>query len=164
MSYSIAKEKVIKVLVECVLHQKRIEYAMSKLKQFMPLDANHYNMLTNDQVEALDQFLFRFSKLQDAIGQRLFPGVLEMLEEPVKETSFLDRLNRLEQLKIIESKEQWLGLRNMRNKLAHEYEDDSQGMSEVLNLVYASYDVLAAIFVRVKNYIDDTLLKNTTHS
>ena len=162
MSNSIATEKVIKVISECVLHQKRIEYALSKLKQFMPLDTKSYKNLNDEQIEALDQFLFRFSKLQDAIGQRLFSGVLEILEEPVKETSFLDRLNRLEQLNVIESKEQWLSLRNMRNKLAHEYEDDLQGMSEVLNLVYASYDVLAAIFVRVKNYIDDTLQKNTT--
>ena len=101
MSHSIAKEKVIKVLAECELHQKRIEYALTKLKQFMPLTATSYINLNNEQAEALDQYLFRFSTLHDAIGQRLFPGVLEILEEPVKETPFLDRLNRLEQLKII---------------------------------------------------------------
>ena len=101
MSHLIAKEKVIKVLAECELHQKRIEYALTKLKQFMPLTATSYINLNNEQAEALDQYLFRFSTLHDAIGQRLFPGVLEILEEPVKETPFLDRLNRLEQLKII---------------------------------------------------------------
>lgn len=61
---------------------------------------------------------------------------------------FLDRLNRLEQLKIIDSKEQWLNLKNMRNTLAHEYEDDPEGMSVVLNLVYESYHVLMSIFCR----------------
>ena len=152
MSDSIAKEKVLKVIAECELHQKRIDYALTKLKQFMPLVANRYESLTNEQVEALDQFLFRFSKLQDAIGQRLFPGVLEILEEPVKEASFLDRLNRLEQLKIIDSKEQWLNLRNMRNKLAHEYEDDPDGMSAVLNLVYESYPTLMSIFLKIRDY------------
>ena len=103
MSDSIAKEKVLKVITECELHQKRIKYALNKLNKFMPLAATQYVNLNNEQVEALDQFLFRFSKLQDAIGQRLFSGVLEILEEPVKETSFLDRLNRLEQLNIIDS-------------------------------------------------------------
>ena len=153
MSNSIAKQKVVKVIAECELHQKRIEYALIKLKQFMPLTVDSYKTLNDEQIESLDQFLFRFSKLQDAIGQRLFSGVLEILEEPVKDTSFLDRLNRLEQLRIIDSKEQWLNLRNMRNNLAHEYEDDPKGMSEALNLIYEFHGVLANIFLQVKKYI-----------
>lgn len=153
MSNSIAKQKVIKVIAECELHQKRIEYALIKLKQFMPLTVTSYKTLNDEQIESLDQFLFRFSKLQDAIGQRLFSGVLEILEEPVKDTSFLDRLNRLEQLRIIDSKEQWLNLRNMRNNLAHEYEDDPKGMSEAINLVYEFHGVLANVFLQVKEYI-----------
>ena len=153
MSNSIAKQKVIKVIAECELHQKRIEYALIKLKQFMPLTVDSYKTLNDEQIESLDQFLFRFSKLQDAIDQRLFSGVLEILEEPVKDTSFLDRLNRLEQLRIIDSKEQWLNLRNMRNNLAHEYEDDPKGMSEALNLIYEFHGVLVNIFLQVKKYI-----------
>ena len=153
MRPTLAKEKVAKTIAECELHQKRIEHALNKLKKFMPLTPQNYKTLDNEQVEALDQFLFRFAKLQDTIGQRLFPGVLEILEEPVKERSFLDRLNRLEQLKIIESKEQWLNLRNMRNILAHEYENDPQGMSEALNLVYQSYGGLAGIFLQVRKYL-----------
>ncbi len=69
------------------------------------------------------------------------------------EASFLDRLNRLEQLNIIDNKEKWLNLMNMRNKLAHEYEDDAKGMSEVLNLVYESYSELVGIFVHVRTYL-----------
>lgn len=149
---TLAKEKVQQVLNECLLHQKRIAYALCKLKKLMPLTPTQYVALTDEQVEALDQFLFRFSKLQDAIGQRLFSGILELLEEPVKEISFLDRLNRLEQLKIIESKERWLTLRNLRNKLAHEYEDDTVGMTEALNLIYVSYEELSDVFLRVKTY------------
>ena len=120
----------------------------------MSLTAASYKNVNDEQVEALDQFLFRFSRLQDAMGQRLFPGVLGMLDEPVKEMPFLDRLSRLEQLRIIENKEQWLDLRNMRNKLAHEYENEPEAMSGVLNLVYASYQTRANIFLQVKPYVD----------
>ncbi len=157
MSDSIASEKVIKTIAECELHQKRITHALIKLKQFMPLTPQGFSNLNDEQIGAIDQYLFRFSKLQDAIGQRLFPNVLAVLEEPVKTLSFFDRLNRLEQLNIIENKEQWLNLRNMRNMLAHEYEDDPKSMSEVLNLVYASYGMLADIFLRVKTYIENKI-------
>ena len=152
MSESIAAVKLNNVLSECELHQKRINYALSKLKQFMPLKVEDYKCLNDEQVEALDQFLFRFSKLQDTIGQRLFPGILELGEESVKTLTFLDLLNRLEQLNVIDSKEQWLTLRNMRNKLAHEYEDDSEGMTDALNFIYASYPILANIFSQARAY------------
>lgn len=153
MSDSIAAVKVKNVLAECALHQKRIHYALAKLKQFMPLTVNDYKSLNDEQIEALDQFLFRFSKLQDTIGQRLFIGILELQEEAVKTLSFLDLLNRLEQLNVIESKAQWLALRNMRNKLAHEYEDDPQGMTDALNAIYAAYPILATILLQAITYV-----------
>ena len=157
MSNSLAQTKLSKIITECELHQKRIDHARLKLKQFMPVTAKDYQQLNDDQIEVLDQFLFRFSKLQDAIGQRLFPGVLEALEEPLKEMPYLDRLNRLDQLNIIESKEQWLNLRNMGSKVTHEYEDDPEGMSQALNLVYESYKTLANIFLQAKRYIDEKI-------
>ena len=152
MSQLIAAAKVKGILTECELHQKRIHYALAKLKQFMPLTIDGYKCLSDEQIEALDQFLFRFAKLQDTIGQRLFPCILELQEEPVKNQSFLDVLNRLEQLTVIESKEQWLVLRNMRNKLAHEYEDDPQGMTDALNSIYISYPILASILLQATAY------------
>jgi len=79
------------------------------------------------------------------------------LEEPLKEMPYLDRLNRLDQLNIIESKEQWLNLRNMGSKVTHEYEDDPEGMSQALNLVYESYKTLANIFLQAKRYIDEKI-------
>jgi hypothetical protein len=154
MTESLALIKVKKTIHECELHQKRLEHAQSKLKKLMPLSVHQYEQLTDDQIETLDQFLYRFGKLQDTIGQRLFSGILFLLEEPVKEISFLDKLNRLEQLNIIDSKEQWLSLRNMRNSLAHEYEDDVKEMCQAINLVYHSYPLLIHFFLKAKGAID----------
>lgn len=157
MNDSIAVVKIRNVLAECALHQKRIHYALSKLKQFMPLTIDDYKSLNDEQIEALDQFLFRFSKLQDTIGQRLFTGILELQEEAFKTLSFLDLLNRLEQLHVIDNKEQWLVLRNMRNNLAHEYEDDPQGMTDVLNGIYAAYPILTTILLQATAYVTEKL-------
>jgi len=51
-----------------------------------------------ERLRILDQLLFRFSKLQDALGIRLVPATLAALAEPFEEWPMIDRLNRLEKL------------------------------------------------------------------
>ncbi|MDD5460316.1 MAG: hypothetical protein PHG00_01585 [Methylococcales bacterium] len=68
--------------------------AYLKISVFMPLDANKYEQLTDDEIEHIDQFLFRFAKLQDSIGDRLFILILEFLkEENIRNKRFIDILN-----------------------------------------------------------------------
>ncbi len=150
MTNLLIEKKIEATLAECELHQKRIHYALEKLQKFMPLEVTQYKLLSDEEVEALDQFLFRFSKLQDAMGQRLFSDILALNEEPVKSMSFLDKLNRLEQLGIILDKNQWLVIRDTRNKVSHEYEDDPVAMCKALNHIYASYSALEAVFLHIK--------------
>ena len=69
-----------------------------------------------------DQILFRFMKLQDALGERLLPATLALLREPFEQWSMRDRLDRLEKLGFLDV-EQWLRWREVRNRLAHEYPD-----------------------------------------
>ena len=75
-------------------------------------------------VRLTDQILFRFAKLQDTMGLRLIPATLDVLLEPYEEWSMQDRLNRLEKLGFIDVV-LWLEWREIRNRLAHEYPDDS---------------------------------------
>jgi len=123
----------------------------------MPLDVIKYEQLTENEVESIDQFIFRFSKLQDAMGERLFRGVLIFLEEEVKNKPFLDLLNRLEQIEILKSKEEWLLLKKLRNELSHEYINDSETNVLNINMVYENTKKLYEIFMQVKIYIGDNL-------
>jgi hypothetical protein len=62
----------------------------------MPLDASRYQQLSDDEIEPIDQFLYRFTKLQDAMGEKLFLLILEFLkEENTTNKPFIDILNRL---------------------------------------------------------------------
>ena len=69
-----------------------------------------------------DQILFRFMKLQDALGERLIPATLSELREPFEDWPMRDRLDRLERLGYLDV-ELWLRWREVRNRLAHEYPD-----------------------------------------
>ena len=73
-----------------------------------------------DKLRMLDQILYRFTKLQDAMGLRLVPATLAALSEPFEEWAMIDRLNRLEKLGYI-AVDDWLRWREIRNRLTHEY-------------------------------------------
>jgi hypothetical protein len=76
-------------------------------------------------VRLLDQILYRFSKLQDAAGERLVPATLAQLAEAYEDWPMRDRLDRLERLGYLDAT-MWLEWRAARNRLAHEYPDAPQ--------------------------------------
>ena len=142
-------EKLIK---ECDKHLERIKHAYAKMAVFMPLNASRYAQLTDDEVEHIDQYLYRFSKLQDVIGEKLFVLLLEFLkEENIKAKPFIDILNRLEQLGLLEDKNVWLELRKIRNTIAHQYEEEPEQASAALNAIYAAKPTIETIYFALKN-------------
>ena len=142
-------EKLIK---ECDKHLERIKHAYAKMAVFMPLSASRYAQLTDDEVEHIDQYLYRFSKLQDVIGEKLFVLILEFLkEENIKAKPFIDILNRLEQLDLLEDKNVWLELRKIRNTISHQYEDEPEQASAALNAIYSAKPTIETIYFALKN-------------
>ncbi|HKK80987.1 MAG TPA: hypothetical protein VJ909_01990, partial [Prolixibacteraceae bacterium] len=96
-------------------------------------------------ISFIDQFIFRFSKLQDLMGARLFPSILELLAEPVYDKAFIDILNRLEKLHVIESATEWVELRNIRNDIAHEYPASLLERIEGINVLFNNWGKLEQI-------------------
>ena len=123
-------KKILKErLYESSLYKKRLQSALHKIKFIMPLDVDKYNDLDDIFISILDQMLFRFTKLQDTLGERVFPLILELANEPVKKMSFIDRLNRLEELEVLD-KSEWVSLRANRNEIAHEYSYNEEDIVE----------------------------------
>ena len=108
-------DRIIQTFDTCALHLKRMEFAKSKVGSFIPLSRENYYSIDDETIGFLDQYIFRFSKLQDTMGSRLFPLTLEALAEPVTDLAFIDILNRLEKLEIIDSALSWVQLRKIRN-------------------------------------------------
>ncbi len=150
---NISKVKMEQTFQECELHIKRLSSAYNKMKEFMPLSVDKYINLTEDEIEHIDQYLYRFAKLQDAIGHRLFKIVLFVLGEETENKTFIDIFNKLEQLNIIEDYDKWLELRIVRNELSHDYEDDPNLNSTEINKIFELKDSLISYFVDVKKYL-----------
>lgn len=84
--------------------------------------ANNLAVLETDRekLRILDQWLIRDTKLQGALGLRLFPATIAALAKPFEDWSMIDWLNRLEKLGHLVV-EDWLPWRETRNRLAHDY-------------------------------------------
>mgnify|MGYP005637103847 CR=1 FL=1 len=150
------EEKIERILFDCEKHIERMSSASKKMNRIMPMSKDTYVNLSDDQVEFIDQFLFRFSKLQDAIGKKLFKNILiykEDDEQSIQELSFIDFLNILEKLNLLEAI-LWRELRNDRNELAHNYEDEPEEMVETINKIFAKRELLVHVFENIKNYYE----------
>lgn len=109
---------------ECTRHVRHLFHAMTALRPLWPFTAENYAALSDQDIQALDQFILRFTKLQDAMGERLLPAVLQFLLEPYDDRPMLDKLHRLEQLGFVGNADRWLQIRAIRNRFAHEYPDE----------------------------------------
>jgi len=148
---NINEQKLERLFIECDTHQARMMSAHQKIQHKLPLQPASYLQLNEENITYIDQFLFRYAKLQDAIGERLFKGMLILLQEEVEHVPFLDILNKLEKLNLIASAEKWQELREIRNAISHEYDDSPELMVQVLNATFLSTEVLIDTYDGLKD-------------
>lgn len=136
----------------CERHAKRLRWAMATLEAKFPLTPKDIPELSPMDLAVVDQFVIRFSKLQDAMGAKLLPGVLELTQEHGELTTFIDKLQRLEKIGAIDSAAQWLRLREMRNQFAHDYPDDPEIQASLLNKAFELAHQLVETLEHVKAF------------
>lgn len=108
--------------------------------------------LTNEQIgkianhpilaERLDAFVTRFGRLQDTVGDKLLPAILAALGEKVG--AAIDNLDRAEKFGLIESADDWMVMRKLRNQMVHEYIEDLTILSVALRSGHAFVPALIA--------------------
>ncbi len=115
------------------------------LEQATMLDADP------DLAERVEAFVGRFGRLQDTVDDKLLPILLDALGE--KSATTIDNLDRAERLELLQSADEWMTMRNLRNQMVHEYVEDpsvlisalQSGHSFVPALVAAADSMIAEI-------------------
>ena len=134
----------------CDRHVLRIHEALKGLSADLPLSAEVYDAFTPEQIRCIDQFLFRFAKLQDAMGAKIFRNLLELWDEDIASLPMRDILDRLERYRLIPSSEEWVYIRELRNELAHDYPLSDTDVVEVLNELFSKVEVPFTIYEKIK--------------
>jgi hypothetical protein len=131
-------------------HFKRFFSACTKLEIFSPFTEN--TLEDDDLVEHLDQMTWRFVKIQDSIGRRFIPYVVEYNFDSIDGLTFRDMLNKLEKVDVLKSIE-WNKFRILRNDITHIYPDDDK-LLDTLNEIYNKKDELYTIYLKLKNFVE----------
>ena len=134
----------------CDQHILRINEALEGLGIDLPMSADCYTNLNTEQVRCIDQFIFRFSKLQDAMGAKIFRYILEFLDEDIAAMPMRDILNRLERYLIIPSANEWTYIRELRNEISHDYPLLEADTVIILNELLSKVKVLFEICENLK--------------
>ena len=109
-----------------------------------------YAGLNKEDRRLLDQFAYRYTRLQDDMGARLMPAVLKALGEDIVSMAAIDRFARLEQLGWLPSSDEWLLLRQVRNQFAHDYPDSPAERFERLHVATQAAGQLLTVVERFK--------------
>jgi hypothetical protein len=147
------RNKLTEAVQLCTIHSERMRFAWEKVKDHFPLDKEKYKQLQPEELSFMDQLIFRFSKLQDSMGGKLFPSILENLGEDIRELPFIDRLAKLEKLNVIGSADEWMALRETRNIVTLEYSFITDEIIEGLNLLGKHQQVILDILEEVKDFV-----------
>lgn len=136
----------------CQGHAEALSEALEDM-QLRALSADDYSHMSKSDRRLLDQFAYRYTRLQDDIGARLMPAVLKALGEDIAPLSAIDRFTRLEQLGWLPSADDWLTLRQIRNQFSHDYPDSSAERFERLQTAAQAARQLLTVMAQFQNKI-----------
>lgn len=136
----------------CQVHADALQDALQDMQR-RAIGVDDYTHLSKEDRRLLDQFAYRYTRLQDDMGAKLVPAVLKALGEDVAPMSALDRFARLEQLGWLLSADEWLSLRQVLNQFAHDYPDSPIERFERLQAATQAATQLMAVLTRFKSKI-----------
>ncbi len=142
---------ILSSIQECDSHLENMKNGFERIRPYLPLKEKEFPISDDVVMAFIDQFLFRFSKLQDSIARRLCPGLFQLIENDISPHPFLDILNRLEKLGAISSVETWQFFRYLRNNLAHDYPESLEQNIANLNTLFTRWTDFSDLYSDLKN-------------
>ena len=128
------KEILKKRLLKAQKHYVALSEYHSLIDELLK-EKNIYDQFTFNTLEAqekaiLDAYLRRFSSLQDFMGAKIFSLLLEVAGINGRKMS--EVLYNIEKEEIIDSLDNWIELREVRNELEHDYPEELEEALEDL--------------------------------
>ena len=137
-------------LKEAFLHIQRLDGLLHCLKKYYPIN---YDNIEEIDLDKLDSFAFRFAKLQDLLGTKIFRSYLEAINFPVQDKSFLEILKELDKEGIL-NLDKWAKFRGVRNSISHDYPYEIEEKIEAINYLIKNIDYLFEITKKIGRKIE----------
>ncbi len=137
-------------LEESFTHIERLLDVLTVLQELYPLNITKLEEMSIENRDKLDVLAFRFSKLQDILGTKIFREYLSVLQYPVEEKNFLELLKELEKEKIVDI-DLWSELRGVRNSISHDYPLEEDEKLDAINYLIQNVKYLINITKTIKD-------------
>ncbi len=114
-----------------------------------------FNTLKPEKKAILDAYLKRFSSIQDFMGAKIFALLLEVAG--INSNKMSEVLYYVEKEQIIDSLENWIELREVRNELEHDYPEELQEALNNLKFCIESFDTIESYYINALNFSKKTI-------
>ena len=131
--------------------RKYLEYSAQRVHHILPV--TNWQVLSLEQHETLAAFRVRFSEFQEHLGKTMRAIAIE---EEVEAERFGAILAFMEKLGIIETTERWKLIRELRNAVNHEYEEDTERLAQFFAETLQATPELFDYFQRLLTFCVDT--------
>jgi len=111
-----------------------------------------FDSLSIEEKAVLEAYLKRFASLQDYLGAKIFPLLLEVAG--INAAKMSEVLYYIEKEEIIDSFENWVELREIRNDLEHDYPDELEEALNDLKICVDNFEKLEKYFLNSKNFFE----------
>lgn len=109
-----------------------------------------FNTLKPEKKAILDAYLKRFSSIQDFLGAKIFALLLEVAG--INSNKMSEVLYYIEKEQIIDSLENWIELREIRNELEHDYPEELQEALNNLKCCVESFYKIESYYINALNF------------
>ena len=132
----------------------RLSYSVWRAQNLglAPLDMERLIRLSDDEMEVIDAYMFRYGSLVSNIQDGIFKSIGEIEDEPVSSMSNRDKTNLMERLGALPSASEFSSIAVVRNKLMHEYPEEMQKHLERINFITSEAQKLLQVFVGIVKY------------
>lgn len=133
-------------------YKQLIDKLIERVDIYQP---ENFNKLRIEEKAILDAYLKRFSSVQDFLGAKIFSLLLDV--SGVGYGKMSEVLYAIEKEEIIDSLDNWIELREVRNELEHDYPENLAAALQDLKFCINSFATLESYYLNAvkfsQNYI-----------
>jgi len=114
------------------------------------LTVEKFNFIPPKDRAIFDAYIKRFASIQDFLGAKIFPLLVEI--SGIGSVKMSEVLYHMEREEVIDSIDNWIELREIRNELEHDYPDELEEALEDLKFCIKSFSLLESYCIHAKKF------------